>query len=347
MRLSGLDALHENIVQLRLISQVNESIRKHFAEDGDLTHGAQKIGAYNYIAAQNSIPSQLRWRIYDYSAFITQLYALYESFVFDVIRQWLSFLPSIYPVWDDLPQKLGSNYRAAIGSVLQKYGGSRTENLTEKSLIEGLYFGVSGRSDYTFISDAFFIGLPNLRKADLIDLCRKVGLPDIDSWFSNTNSALGILCVANSFSVEGQLKNLIEYRNDCAHGPVGIDNLLGANDLFVLGDFVYSLCEVFVEFVQSNICQLAEIQNACWQLGEITEYYKKADAFIIKTKKTSFALGESVIIKSNLRCYYADIISLQKDGSVINTVDTIADDEIGVKLSKPAREGSVILSFKV
>ncbi|MBF9239525.1 hypothetical protein I2I05_19180 [Hymenobacter sp. BT683] len=343
----GLENLRKNITQLQLIAQVNENIRKHFAEDGDLTQSAIKIGASNYLAAQNILPSQLRWRINDYSAFVTQLYALYETFVFDLIRQWLGSLQRIFPDWNDLPPKVGANYRYGIGGLLQRFGGARTEHLTELSLIEGLYAGLSGNGKYSFISEAFSDGLPNLRHNELISLFAKVGLAEVAPWLNDSSSQLGLMCSAESYSVEGQIKNFISYRNDCAHGPIGVDDLLGMSELLALGDFIFLLCETLVQFVQWNICEQDKSQTFCVHLGNVTEYFKQANALILTTNSNEIKVGEWVAVKSSLRCNYAHVTSLRVNNVTVQTVNPKSGDEVGVMLSNGAKIGAEIFKFNI
>jgi hypothetical protein len=342
MDLFGLDVLRRNIAQLKLLYQVNESTRKHFSEDGDLTEIAQKIGAYNYLNAQNLMPSQLEWRVHDYSAFITQLYALYESFVYDLIKQWLGYLPKFFPNWIDLSPSVVESYRAGVGNLLQKFGGPRTEHLSQLSLIEGLYFGISGSGAYSFVSEAFFIGLQNLRESELSNLCTKVGLINYSQWFSNGPSDLNSMCSAQGFTVVSKLKNFIECRNECAHGAIEISDILSANELFILSDFVFQLCSSLAQFVLWNLSEIAEKKGMSQRIGRVTEYLQKAKASIVTTDETGLNIGDTVLIKNNFHCYYDTVLSMQYKDTDIVFISTNNGDEIGLRLDRVTRRGTTI-----
>jgi MAE_28990/MAE_18760-like HEPN len=342
----GIEALKKNLDELMLVAQVNENIRKHFAGDGDLSTAAYKIDASNYLLAQNSIPEQLVWRIYDHSAFITRLYALYETFVLDLIRKWLEYLPRFYPLWVDLPDVVSVNYRIGIGVLLNKFGGPRTSHLTEVSLITGLFSGLSGKRKYSLMPEAFLMDLQNLRDSELINLTNKVGMAKFESWFINGNSKLGVFCAANSLSVKNKLKEFIEFRNQCAHGSIDIDDLLGVSELLLLKEFIFFTCESIVEFVLWNICQNAsqkKYNSKCKKVGEIIEYYSRHDVSIVKMNKGRLAVGETLVIKNSYECYYTQVVSIQMDNIDVGEAVVKKGIELGVKFSKKIKRGSDVM----
>jgi MAE_28990/MAE_18760-like HEPN len=351
MQSFGLDALRDNLAQLRRISQVNESIRKHFSEDGDLTHSALSIGANNYLAAQNNIPLQIEWRIYDHSAFITRLYALYELFVLGLVGEWLKFLPKFFPTWSELPKDVGKNYRVAIGNLLQKFGGARTDHMSELSIIEGFYSGVSGLSKYSLVPEAFFLSLLNLRESEISGLFKKIGLSeksgliDIETWLSEQGSALGVFCVSNSISVTSQLKTFIDYRNDCAHGPIDIDNVLGTNELFILNDFIYLLCESLVQFVLWSLAKTVEANGECEIVGKVIKYYPKHRAAIVLMNESHLKINDIVVVRTKAQCFYSQIISLQLDDIDVDEIKDVQGQEIGICLTEVPKEGAEIIRF--
>jgi hypothetical protein len=50
-----------------------------------------------FVNAISTLPDSVEWRIYDHCAAIIRLYAIYEQFVGDMIRDWLALLPSLTP----------------------------------------------------------------------------------------------------------------------------------------------------------------------------------------------------------------------------------------------------------
>ncbi len=342
MVLLGLEGLRGNLADLLAVVTFNDRIRKHFAEDGDLSSTAKEVGAANYVAAKGTIPDQAAWRVYDHCAFITRLYAVYESYVYELVRLWLDQITRVLPAWVDLPQSLSDSYRAGVGVLLQKYGGPRTEHLTEMGIIEGLHAGLSGLGHYTLLPDAFFVDLQNLRESELAHLCARVGLPDAQKWLV-AHPTLVAHCTSNSFTVTSGLKDFVEYRNEAAHGATHVDEVLGFTECRLLHEFIDLLCEALGQFVLWNLCREALARDVCQQLGTTTEYFKRPDASIITMTEAELTLGDILVIRGPTECYQAHILSLQVNGTNVESVRASNGQEIGVRLDRTAKVGMDIL----
>lgn len=345
----GIEALKKELDELVLIAQVNELIRKHFSADGDLSYEAMKIGASNYIMAQNYIPDQLHWRIYDHSAFITRLYSVYETFVLKLMKDWLAYIPRFFPNWLLLPPEISKSYRSGIGNLLNKYPGPRTAHLKEIDLVSGLFEGISGKHNYSLLADAFFIDLQNLRKNELVVLSQKIGLNKLDSWLNDENSDLGLFCKQNSLTIESGLKDFIDYRNDCSHGSVEVDDVLGISELMLLRDFIYLICSSLVQFVALNVIENTRVisKNKYLKIGNVNEYFKKSKAAIINIDKSRVSIGDILYVKNKYECYPVIVRSMQKNEKNVNFVNAGKySNEIGVIFSEKVRVGMEIIRLK-
>ena len=60
------------------------------------------------------IPKTKEWRIYDHCAAVTKLYAIYENFVEDLIRDWLRLLPEIVLDYDDLEKVIHNTHSYGV-----------------------------------------------------------------------------------------------------------------------------------------------------------------------------------------------------------------------------------------
>ena len=50
----------------------------------------------------NAMPSDEEWRVYEHCAVVNRLYAIYESFVENLIENWVRELPRIVPIYSEL-----------------------------------------------------------------------------------------------------------------------------------------------------------------------------------------------------------------------------------------------------
>ena len=343
MNFDSLPKLQRDLMHLQSFSVVNNFVRRHFSEDGDLTSSALKIGAKNYLLAQDSFPAIIEWRICDHSAFITRLYALYESYVLDLVRKWLVFLPTAFPKWDDLPDPLCNNYRSGVGVLLQKYGGPRTNHLTVESIVGSIHNGLSGNPLYHLIPEAFFLELPNLREDDIIKLLNKVGVTQTKNWLNDKSSPLGEFCQSNSCTVASKLKEFIGWRNDCSHKYIEIVEVLGLSELKNLSEFVLRICQTLTELILHNMTDYGERVGHYERLGTITEYLPKPDANIVKMHKVSISKGEDIFFKNDTSCRSAKINSIQENGVELTSIFSAEGSELGIKFSEKIEKGSIVL----
>ncbi|MGD1920686.1 MAG: MAE_28990/MAE_18760 family HEPN-like nuclease [Pleurocapsa sp.] len=68
-------------------------------------------------ALQKDIPKTQEWRIYDHCAAVTKLYAIYENFVEDLIKDWLRLLPELFLNYDDLDDRIRNTHQSGVGKT--------------------------------------------------------------------------------------------------------------------------------------------------------------------------------------------------------------------------------------
>lgn len=144
--------------------------------------------------------------------------------------------------------------------------------------------------------------------------------------------------LASENTVEGELNELISYRNDAAHGA-GIDSVLGSNTLLQLCDFVETLCQSLAELVTYQVIEQQNLIGQAKEIGQITEWYKTPKAAVVKCEETILSVGESLFLVGESCCQLVTLISIQMDDLDQNTVKTTTGMEVGLKFDVDARKG--------
>ena len=152
-------------------------------------------------------------------------------------------------------------------------------------------------------------------------------------------------------SVEKELKNFIELRNNSAHGKV--DTVLNANDLLKLCDFVEVICQAISELVLycfvSRKIKIGKLQK----IGKVVKWYQQPQACDVKIldepqeSNKRLEVGKKVFLVSEKRkiCQNAIIESIQINRNDTNTprrritIREIKDSIIGLKFDKEGQEG--------
>src|SRR5262245_17464321 len=69
-------------------------------------------------------PNRPAWQIYDHCAALTRLYAVYATFVDELVGEYLALLPKLYGEYEELPQAVLRQHRNGTAQILLKLGDS-------------------------------------------------------------------------------------------------------------------------------------------------------------------------------------------------------------------------------
>ncbi len=200
MSQESLAKVTQDIATVRSMIQTNDRLREMLFKP---------VIEENLNSLKEVAPNKKDWRIYDDSAVVTRLYAIYESFVEKLIKDWIKELPKIFTRYSDLPEKIQRTHERGVAQLLeerQKTQG-RFKYLSVKNVIRGLYWGVTGNHEYELIPDAFLFHSENLRKDALQELLANGGIPDSWKWIKNHRNIRDFLeeVRGNENTAEGEL----------------------------------------------------------------------------------------------------------------------------------------------
>ena len=334
-----LMAVKANISTIRSIIKTNDKIR--YVAFGDVSEYTEDTKTILMDIFQD-VPEVTDWRIYDHCAVVTRLYAIYETFVEDLIRDWLILLPSLYSNYSKLNETIRTTHQSGVGRLLQeilKKDNIRYDNLSVQQVIYGLLNGENGEDNYELLPQAFLFHEQNLRKNSLEKLLANAGIFDSWGWILKHRYVKYFIeeIRANETSIEKELNTLISYRNDAAHGT-NIDNWLAAEALLELCDFVESLCQALTELVNYQVLERKKSIGQAQEVGKITEWFKKRQAAILTADgKYLLSVGSTIILVGESYCQEATIESI--NGESIPEIKTTQGMEIGLKFDVDTRKG--------
>ncbi|MBA2749774.1 MAG: hypothetical protein H0U45_13845 [Tatlockia sp.] len=339
-----------NISTTRSVIKTNERLRKIAFEAGVITKYKDEECENLFNALMQDIPKVTEWRVYDHCAVVTQLYAIYERFVEDLITDWLLILPGLVPCYSELEERIQNTHQIGVGRLLIDLNKNRYKHLSNQKVIRGLFYGVNGEDQYELLSDAFLFHEQNLRKDILEKLLADAGINNAWNWVDKHRAVKNFLeeIRGNQNTAEGELNELISYRNDAAHGAP-IDNFLGFEARLELCDFVESLCQALAELVTFQVIERKKIVGQVKVIGELTEWFKKPKAGIAKVNDIySLLIGDSLYLVSegSSCCQLANIESIKIDNDSVDSVQTISGMEIGLKFDIDARKGVYLYILK-
>lgn len=141
-------------------------------------------------------------------------------------------------------------------------------------------------------------------------------------------------------TVEGELNELISYRNDAAHRAL-IDDFLGFNALLELCDFIESICQALTDLFTYKVIRKKEINGQAMKIGKITKWFPKPQAGVANIANISLEVNSNLfLIKENIAyCQSAVVQSIQIENKSVNEIETSDEMEIGLKFDINAKEG--------
>jgi hypothetical protein len=332
------------ISTVRAIIKTNHRLRKIVFRD---SLNKQKLAENPEFAALiEVIPSEKEWEIYDRSAVVTRLYAIYERFVEDLISDWLRRMPDLVPRYSDLGEKIQNTHREGIGRLLIDIKKNRFQHLSVEKVVQGLSCGITDTGKYELLPDAFLLHEQNLRKEVLETVLKNAGIDEAWKWVINHKEIKYFVEEVRDRqnTAEGELKQLVDYRNEAAHGST--DQILGTQELLDLGDFVEALCKSLADLVTYNIILRQIDRGLVREIGKITEWYPEPQAGVAKVQKVILTVEKRVflvLVNDKLSyCYAAKVESIELNDIPHNHVEITSEEEVGLKFDRDAREGLTI-----
>jgi len=288
------------------------------------------------------VPSEQEWLVYDRCAVVTRLYAIYERFVEDLIAEWLELLPDIVTKYSDLEKSIKDTHQIGVGRLLLDLKKKRFEHLSINEVIQGLFDGVTGQEKYKLIPDAFLLHEQNLRREVLEKLFADAGISNAWDWVNKHRTVKQFIeeVRGSQNTAEGELNELITYRNDAAHGAI-VDDILGTKELLELGDFVETLCQSLAELVTFQVISRQTAIGKAKEIGQVTEWFKKSRAGVAKVKKINLSVDKKVFLvnEASSYCRLATIESIMINDISKEQVVITHEQEVGLKFDIDAKKG--------
>jgi len=341
-----------NIDTICSVLKINDDLRELlFSQDNS---GRQILAQHEqFTSLLENIPQRKDWQICDHCTAVTQLYAVYESFVEKLILEWLQVVPQLFPNYLDLEPKIQNAHREGIGRLLIELNKNRFKELTAEKVMQGFLAGVTGSTTYELLPEAFLSQDQNLRQEVLEKLFADVGINKAWSWLIKYRKIKKFMVEirGDQSTAEAELKRFLDYRNDAAHGGVDkilINEILPTQDLLNLGIFVKALCHALAELVTYQIITRKEIINQAKQIGKVTEWFRQPRAAVAQVKECTLSKGDSIwlIGEAISFCKIATIESMQIDGNAVERQEITTETEVGLKFNLDVKKGMYLYLVK-
>lgn len=250
------------------------------------------------------------WKAYDHCAAVVRCYATFERFIVNAVDEWVRWSLTYRPEPFLRSETVRALYETGLAEILRRRTATRFASLDRARLAQGvtLLYAEPIPAKPSLPLDPLFAAQPNLTLSHVSNLFKAVGLGDPQLWVAEC-AALQEMCAEEGFGVEEELKQLVERRNEAAHGNGLPAEILGTNDLLARVELFAQLCACLCDFILVAICRAElgeELEDGA--LGRVSHVWPSAFAFeLTATRSTIYVdlpvamLGRSVFVLSKIQ----------------------------------------------
>jgi hypothetical protein len=334
--LRSIDALRRHL-------STSDLLRSVIHENLPICKG-EKICFSQAIPSIDTAPDRLEWRVIDHCAAVTRIYAIYEQFAQEMIRGHISLLQRHLP-YSKLPNDLQNSYRRGVATILEKRDGPRYGHLDISKLIQQYGLALSDK-EYVLEPLALLMQEQNLRLPELTRLLTGCGIGNMTSWIEKHQSIRNFFDKEERLAAtaEHEMRELIKYRNDAAHGSINIDELPGLDYLYEFCDFVGAVCEAMAERVQLTGLECLIESKAAVLHGKVTECLKSGKVVIAKVTG-HFKVGDTIYLCGNDYCIAGEVNSIQAKNVSHTELTVLEVTELGIGINRTGRSKAEIISI--
>ena len=281
------------------------------------------------------------WRIIDHCAAVTRTYALFETFIDQLLREYLTFISSSYNL-TAMGTEFRMKYTRGIGQILLDQGKQRYANLDMGAVISGAHAAVTDSTGYHIQPEALLRTEQNLRMPELQRLFSQCGLSGIDAWVKSHRAIKEFFTTQSRLSetAESELRQIVEYRNEAAHGEV--DEVFGPEVLIEFTYFFEALCRSIKDFIQYDTLRRAKGIGKANVVGVISERFR--DGIIVaKVTNAVLRVGDPLYVLGKGTTMVAEIKSIQLNDIDVPTATITEETEVGLSIGVRANVGSELI----
>jgi len=287
-------------------------------------------------------------RIFEYKASIISLYGLLEKYVELWIKEYLDSLSNVVPEYNKIDQKIRDNHFELSLKLINTITSRETakyQHFTKEEVLKKLNDCIVNPTKYQINTDAFVLLSGNLKHNKIVELFNKLNLDLNDELLKNEELKNEIGLNQNTISriekdiLYNKINDLVERRNQIAHGSEEVDDILSISELEPYIQFLDKYCQaifqtLFEELIkQESIHIFQKIENVINTYGnkvlafELENYtIKVGDMLIVETKEGRFYKKPILTIELN-RKEYPELIITEKTSIGVSVEPKIKDNQ--------------------
>lgn len=264
-----------------------------------LAHDLERIR--RYLASESQVDQTSDQRRFSYIACISALYSAFENYTEKILFNFSQLLmsdPDNFTI--EQSEKLKSRYVRNASILLTKgLGTGRYTEVTELDIARSLTSCLDDSDNYRLHSEVISLHNSNLRWDTLGELFHWA-VPDfhgrvqrsdaIEEWAVNAGSPAGNQV---GETLENELKDLVERRNEVAHRAIP-EEILSLDNLQEKVTYVQALCIAMLTSLSAVLIETTAKSGKSKPLGAVTERFQRNTIVVIPSLMEPVSVGDTV-----------------------------------------------------
>ncbi|BAZ82224.1 MAE_28990/MAE_18760 family HEPN-like nuclease [Sphaerospermopsis kisseleviana CS-549] len=293
-------------------------------------------------------------RIFEYKASIISLYGLLEKYVEIWIKEYLDFLSSVVPEYTQIDEKIRDNHfelSLRLINTITSRESAKYQHLTKEEVLKKLNDCIVNPTKYQINTDAFVLLSGNLKHNKIVELFNKLNLDLNNELLKNEelNNEIGLN--QNSISriekdiLYNKINDLVERRNQIAHGSEEVDDLLSISELEPYIQFLEKYCQAIFETLFEQVIKEESIHTFQQVENVIKIFVSKVLAFEIEDY--TIKVGDMLIIETKEgRFYKKPILTIQLDNTEYPELPITEKTKIAVSVDHKIKDNHTFYIVK-
>ncbi|MEA5528674.1 MAE_28990/MAE_18760 family HEPN-like nuclease [Dolichospermum sp. UHCC 0684] len=293
-------------------------------------------------------------RIFEYKASIISLYGLLEKYVELWIKEYLDSLSNVVPEYNKIDQKIRDNHfelSLKLINTITTRETAKYQHLTKEEVLKKLNDCIVNPTKYQINTDAFVLLSGNLKHNKIVELFNKLNLDLNDELLKNEELKNEIGLNQNTISriekdiLYNKINDLVERRNQIAHGSEEVDDILSISELEPYIQFLDKYCQaifqtLFEELIkQESIHIFEKIENV------INTYGNKVLAF--ELENYTIKVGDMLIVETKEGQFYKKpILTIQLKNESYQELTVLEKTNIGVSVEPKIKDNQTFYIIK-
>ena len=250
-------------------------------------------------------------RIFEYKASIISLYGLLEKYVELWIKEYLDSLSNVVPEYNKIDQKIRDNHFELSLKLINTITSRETakyQHFTKEEVLKKLNDCIVNPTKYQINTDAFVLLSGNLKHNKIVELFNKLNLDLNDELLKNEELKNEIGLNQNTISriekdiLYNKINDLVERRNQIAHGSEEVDDILSISELEPYIQFLEKYCQAIFQTLFEQVIKNESIHTFQKVENVIKIFGNKVLAFAIENY--TIKVGDMLIIQTKEGRFY-------------------------------------------